>query len=109
MFHFIKKILPGLAQIKRNQIPRSSAHLEIRAIHSMKIANILRSPFFVNSAAFIYIQLPFGPYSCASTVNATVGGWSPGRTVCLTPMLFPKVLNAKQANSMYLFQVFGMT
>ena len=42
-------------------------------------------------------------HSCASTVNATVVGWPSCGNVCLTPMLFPKVLNAKQGNSMYHF------
>ena len=32
-------------------------------------------------------------------MNATVGGWPSGSTVCFTPMLFPEVLNAKQGNS----------
>ena len=34
-------------------------------------------------------------------MNATVGGWPSGSTLCFTPMLFPKVLHAKQGNSMY--------
>ena len=29
--------------------------------------------------------------------------------LCLTPMLFPKVLNAKQGNSIYHFKLFSMT
>ena len=36
-------------------------------------------------------------------MNMTVQGWSSDSTVCLTPMLFPKVLNAKQGKSMYYF------
>ena len=48
--------------------------------------------------------------SYANPVNATVVGWPSGGNVCLTPMLFPKVLNAKQGNSMYhFFQVLSMT
>ena len=57
----------------------------------------------MNRASPIAISLAFGPHSCASTVNATVGGWRTGNTVCFTPMLFPEVLNAKQGNSMYHF------
>ena len=63
-----------------------------------------------NRAAPTSASLAFGQHSYASTANATVGGWPSGSTVCFTPMLFPKVLNAKQGNSMYqIFQVFGMT
>ena len=68
------------------------------------------SQFFVNRVAPISILLAFGSQRYASTVNATVGGWPSGSTVCFTPMLFPKMLTAKQENSMYYFlQVFGMT
>ena len=54
----------------------------------------------MNRAAPISAALALGPHSCASTVNATVGHWPSGSTVCFTPKLFPKVLNAKQGNSM---------
>ena len=49
----------------------------------------------------ISVSLAFETYSYASTVDATDGGWPSGSTVCFTPMLVPKALNAKQGNSMY--------
>ena len=66
---------------------------------SIKV-KVLPSPFLVNRAASISVSFAFGPYSYASTVNATVGGWPSGCTVGFTPMLFPEVLNAKQGSSM---------
>ena len=62
----------------------------------------------MNRAAPISVSSAFGPHSCARAVNATVGGWPSGNNVCLTPMPFPEVLNAKQGNSKYHFEVFGM-
>ena len=42
-------------------------------------------------------------------MNATVGRWPSGRTVCFTPVLFSKVLNAKHGKiACTIFQVFGM-
>ena len=32
-------------------------------------------------------------------MNATVGGWPSGRIACFHPMIFPRVLNAKQGDS----------
>ena len=64
---------------------------------------VLPSPFLVNRAAPVSVSLAFGPHSYTSTVNATVGGWSSGSTLCFTATLFPEVLNAKQGNSMYHF------
>ena len=69
-------------------------------------SKFLPSPFLVDRAAPISASLAVGPHSCASTVNATVGGWPSGSTVCFTPMLFPEVLNAKQGNGMYHFSSF---
>ena len=64
----------------------------------------------MNRVVHISVSLAFGPHSCATTVNATVGGLQSGGTVCFTPMLFPKVLNAKQREiACTTFQVFGMT
>ena len=57
----------------------------------------------MNRAAPTSTSLDFGPQSCASTANATVGGWPSGSTVFFTPMLFLEVLNAKQGNCMYNF------
>ena len=62
---------------------------------------VLPSPFSMNRAAPISISLAFGPHSSANRVNSTVGGWPSRSTLCFTPMLFPKVLNAKQGDSMY--------
>ena len=42
-------------------------------------STFLPSPFLVNRVAPFSVSLAFGPHSCASTVNATVGGW-PYRT-----------------------------
>ena len=56
--------------------------------------------FLANRAAPISVSLAFGPHIFASTVNATVGGWTSGSTVCFTSMLFPEVLNTGQGNSM---------
>ena len=67
------------------------------------------SLFLVHRVTLIFVLLAFGPHSYASIVNAAVGGWQSGSTVCLTPMLVPNVLNAKQGNSMYHFQVLNMT
>ena len=72
-----------------------------------KKAKFLRSQILVIRAALVSVSLTFGSHSC--TVNATVGDWPSGSTVCFTPMLFFKVLNAKLGNSMCHFQVFGMT
>ena len=47
------------------------------------------------------VSLAFGPHICASTVKASVASWLSGITMRFTHMLFPKVLNAKQGNSMY--------
>ena len=58
----------------------------------------------MNRAASISFSLARGPHSYASTVNATVGGLPSGGTVSLTPMLFPRMLNAKQGNSMHNFK-----
>ena len=69
------------------------------SLHSLFKSKFLPSPFLVNRAAPISVSLPFGPHSCASAVNVTVGGWPSGSTVCFTPMLFPEVLNAKQGNN----------
>ena len=66
-------------------------------------SKFLPSPLLVYRAAPISVSLAFGSHSCGSTVNATVGSEPSGSTVRLTPMLFPKVLNAKQGNSMYQF------
>ena len=63
-------------------------------------SKFLPSPFLVKRAEPISVSLAFGPHICLSTVNATVGGWLSGSTVCFTPMIFPEVLNAKQGNSM---------
>ena len=68
---------------------------------SQKKSKFLPSPFLVNRVAPISVLLAFGPHSCASTVNATAGGWPSGSTVCFPLMLFPEMLNAKQGNSMY--------
>ena len=57
----------------------------------------------MNRAAPISVSLAFGPHSCATTVNATVGGWPSGSTVCLTRIVFAEKMNAKQGNSMYHF------
>ena len=51
---------------------------------------VLPSPFLINMEVPISVSLAFGPHICVSTVNATVGGWPPSSTVCLTPVLFPK-------------------
>ena len=67
------------------------------------------SPFLVNRAASISVSLAFGPHSCVSTMNATVGDWPSGSTVLLTPMLFPNMVNARQGNSIHHFQVFDLT
>ena len=59
----------------------------------------------------------FGEYSCAQRpwtkqliVQRDLYGWGlpTGCNVCLTPMLFPKLVNAKQANNrcLAIFQVF---
>ena len=79
--------------------------LNLWMLRSQEMSKFLPSPLLVNKAASIFVSLAFGPHSCASTVNVTVGGWPSGSTVCFTPMLFPDVLNAKQGNSMYQFQV----
>ena len=63
-------------------------------------------PCLVNMTAPISVSLAFGPHSCASTANATVGGWPSGSTVCFSPMHFPKVLNAKQGNKTVLHTQF---
>ena len=64
----------------------------------------------MNRAAPISVSLAFGSHSCANTVNATVGGWRSGSSVCFTPVLFPEVLNAKQGKiACTIFQDFGMT
>ena len=44
------------------------------------------------------LSATFGPRSCASTVNATVGDWSSSSTLCFIPMFFLKVLNANQGS-----------
>ena len=62
----------------------------------------------MNRVASISVQIAFGSHSCASTVNATVEGWSSGNTVCFTSMLYPEVLNAKLGNSIYHFEAPGM-
>ena len=67
------------------------------------------SIFLVNRAAPTSFSLTFGPHSCASRGNATVGGWPSGSTVCFPPMLFPKVLNVKQEIACTIFQFSGMT
>ena len=77
-------------------------------VNSQKVKN-LSLIILVNRMAPISVSLAFGPHSCASTENATVWGWLSGSSVFLTPMLFPKMLNAKQGNSMHYFQVFGLT
>ena len=73
--------------------------------HKSKV-NVPSLAFSVNSVAHISSLLSFGPYSCASTVNATVGGWPSGSIVCSTPMLFPN-FNVIRGNIMYLFEFFG--
>ena len=45
-------------------------------------SKFLPSPFLVNRAAPISVSLAFGLHSCAITVNATVGGWPSGSTLC---------------------------
>ena len=72
-------------------------------IESKQKSKFLPSQFLLNRAAPISVSLAFGAHSCTSTVNATVGGWPTGRTVCLASMLFPEVQNAKQGNSMFHF------
>ena len=66
-----------------------------------QMSKFLPSPSLVNRVAPISVSLTCGPHSCACTLNATVGGRPSGSTVRCTPILFPKVLNAKQGNSMY--------
>ena len=51
-------------------------------------------------AAPVSVSFAFGPHSSAGAVNATVRDWPSGITVSFTLTLFPKVLNAKQGNSM---------
>ena len=65
------------------------------------IAEVLPSAFLVNRAAPISISLAIGTDSYETILNAT--GWASGSTVCFSPMLFPKVLNAKQGNCIYHF------
>ena len=71
---------------------------------SQSKSKFLLSPYLVTWVAPISISLAFGPHSCVGAVNATVGGWPSGTTVCFTPMLFPKTLDAKQGNSMHNFK-----
>ena len=59
--------------------------------------------FSVNRAVPISVLAAFGPHSWENTVNATVGGWPSGSTVCFPTVLFPEVLNAKKGNSIYHF------
>ena len=61
---------------------------------------VLSLTILVNRVAPISVSLSFGPHSYTSTVSTTVGDWPSGSTVCFTPVLFPRVLNAKQGNSM---------
>ena len=74
----------------RNEIVGSSHYAS--KIHSQ---SSFPHHFLVNRAAPISVSLAFAPHSYASTVNAAIGSWSSSSTVKFTPMLFPKVLNAK--------------
>ena len=58
------------------------------------------SPCSVTTTAPVSVSFAFGPHSSAGAVNATVRDWASGITVSFTLTLFPKVLNAKQGNSM---------
>ena len=69
-------------------------------------SKFLPSPFLVIRVAPISVSLAFGSHDYASTVNATIGDWPSGSTVCFTPMLFPEVQNAKQGNKLYHFSSF---
>ena len=60
----------------------------------------IQSPFLGGA---VFGSSAAGPHHCASTVNATVEGRSSACTVSLPPTVLPKVLNAKQGNSMYDF------
>ena len=59
------------------------------------------SQFFgsANRAAPISFSLAIGQHTAQGMLR--FGGWPSGSTVCFTPMLFPKVLNAKRGKSMY--------
>lgn len=53
-------------------------------------------------------SLAFGPNHSASSVNSKVSSWPSGSIVQLTPVLFQKVLSAKQENIYTFSQIFGM-
>ena len=89
--------------LRRVHVSSSWKTSHLRSHHfrsSSQMSKFLPSPFLGHRVVPISISVAFGPRSCASTVYVTVRGWSSSSTVCFTPMLFPKMLNAKQRNSM---------
>ena len=54
---------------------------------SQKVLFSVPLTILIQRIALISVSLAFGPHSCASTVNATVGGLPSGSTVCFTVIL----------------------